>query len=169
MIVFSPSARQLQSKVASSALGLILVLGLSMVIYGQKLSDKCFTTEKNQRRIQYRIGNSTRTVKEPIALIIHISIKPQHFNREDMVALARQLNRDFCNEQFIVVLIFDSYRSAQSYVLHPHSETYQRDLKSLRGFYDLNRTTGEESVRFASSPGKPRNEIKIDLGSKPSP
>lgn len=155
----------------------ILVVGLAILASGQKLPDKCPPTDRNQSKIKYRLGKSSRSVEGPPSLLIHISIKPKNFNREDMLTLAHQLNRDFCNEQIIAVLIFDSHRSAKSFappgiisdLRHPHSETHDRDMKSLRGSYYLDRTAGKESIRFNSVPGKPTNEIKIDLGSTPSP
>ena len=119
--------------------------------------------------IKYQIGKSVPSAEGPPSLLIQISIKPKNFNREDMLTLAHQLNRDFCNEQIIAILIFDSYRSAKSFAPHPHSKTYDRDMKSWRGSYYLNRTNGQEILRFSSAPGKPRDETNVDLGSTPSP
>src|ERR1044072_5553214 len=61
---------------------------------------------------KYRVGFKDRI--EDGQLLVQISIDPQHFNREDMMALARQLNRDLSREQIVVVVISDEYQAAKS-------------------------------------------------------
>jgi len=121
---------------------------------------------RTQNGPDYRIGKSIRTVKGPPTLIVHISIKPKHFNREDMILLAAELKERFGGEPRTSAWIFDSYSAARSFVPHPHSPTYDRDFRSLRGFYDLDQTTGKEYIQFSTSPQVPRNEVQIELGGK---
>jgi hypothetical protein len=158
-MIFGPATIMLRATV-----GLALVFSLAPHLCGQQ-KDKCSPAVKTERAFKYRIGKSFRTVKGPPTLVVYISVKPQYFNREDMLSFAQQLNRDFCHEQRVSIWIFDAYPSAQSFAPHPHSLTYDRDMEALRGFYRLNRETHEETIQFSSSRGKPRDEIKIDLGS----
>jgi hypothetical protein len=80
-----------------------------------------------------------------------------------MSKLTHQLNTEFSNEPRLSVWIFDTCRSAKSFVPHPHSRTYDRDNRALRGYYDLDRPMGKETIEFSSSPEKPRDEVKLDL------
>lgn len=135
--------------------------------YGQKVPNKCRTEGVPQRAPKYLIGDSWRTEIKTPTLDIQISIKPRYFNQKDMMALARQLKEDFCNEQRLFVFIFDSNSSARAFAPIPHSPTYDRDFKALRGFYELDRVGGKEYIQFSSSRDKPRDEINIKIDGNP--
>lgn len=130
---------------------------------GSDLEGSFPLTARKSRTITYRVGKSLRTVQGPKTLVVYISVDPRYFNQEDMVLLASQLKERFAAEPRLSVWIFDSYSSARSFIPHPHSPTYTRDYDSLRGFYDLDRDKSTEKIRFSSSSGRPRDEIKIDL------
>jgi hypothetical protein len=83
-----------------------------------------------------------------------------------MILLAGELNERFHDEERISVWIFDAYRSARDFAPHPHSPTYDRDNKSFRGYYSLDRISGKEYIQFSSAPSKPRNEIEIRLNGR---
>lgn len=148
----------------------LLVLGCLTVIEGQKLV-RCKVKDIHAPR--YKIGSTVRTGEseaQPVSatLLVMISIKPQHFNRDDMIALARRLNREYCIEQNLTVLIFDNHQSAGHFSASYESETQERDLAALRGNYHINRQTGEEVVLFSKDPAKPREMVKIELNRESS-
>src|SRR5260370_41983377 len=90
--------------------------------------------EKMNRMVKYRVARSERTVTGPSTLVLYVSVNSRHFNREDMVLLARQLNRDFCKEPRLTVLIFSDYHAAKSLVFSvEHPPTYDIDKAALRG------------------------------------
>ena len=113
--------------------------------------------------VRYCVGKQTYTVAGPRMLVVHIGLKSRHFNREDMSTLAHQLNARFPDEPRLMVWIFDSCDSAKTFTPLTHSRFYDRDYKALRGFYDLDRQLGKETIEFSSSAGKPRDEIKLNL------
>ncbi len=126
--------------------------------------DSAQCDKQKMNRIKYRVARSERTVAGPSTLVLHVSINSRYFNRDDMVLLANQLNRDFCKESRVTVLIFSDYRAAKSLVFSiEHPPTYDRDKAALRGGYNLDRVAHTESVSFSPDPSKPRDEIRINL------
>lgn len=144
-------------------LSLSLLSSTALCPLGRMRNNQILVTQNKQKKIDYRIGKTIRTTAGPPMLIVYISVKPERFNRQDMLLLARQLNDAFSTEQRVSIWLFDRYSSARDFVPHPHSPTYERDFKALRGHYDLDRVTGKETMQFSSAPNKPRNEIVIDL------
>jgi hypothetical protein len=127
-----------------------------------KDSAQCDKPKMN--RIKYRVARSERTVVGPSTLVLYVSINSRHFNRDDMVVLASQLNRDLWKEPRVTVLIFSDYRAAKSLVFSiEHPPTYDRDKAALRGGYNVDRVAHTESVSFSPDPSKPRDEIRINL------
>src|SRR5215510_4047548 len=90
--------------------------------------------QKMKRIVKYRVARFERTVAGPSTLVLYVSIDPRHFNRDDMVLLAGELNRDFCEEPRLTVLIFSDYRAAKSLVFSIEQlPTSERDKAALRG------------------------------------
>jgi hypothetical protein len=121
---------------------------------------------KGFRSVDYQIGKSFQTLENVPTLIVQVSVKSKAFNRSDMIELAKELKERFDDEPKLFARVFDSYSSARDFVPHPHSRTYDRDNKSLRGYYSLDRKSRKEYIQFSSAPGKPRDEIEIDLTDK---
>jgi len=112
---------------------------------------------------KYQLADKEFTVESEPTLAINISIDPKHLNQEDMKALAQTLNKDFSKEKKLSVLIFNDYQSARSFVPHPHSPTYKRDLAAICGGYFLNRNSGEEYIYYVPDPSKPKEQIRIEI------
>jgi hypothetical protein len=120
--------------------------------------------QKMKRTVKYRVARSERTVAGSSTLVLYVSTDSRHFNRDDMVLLAGELNRDFCEEPRLTVLIFSDYRAAKSLVFSIEQlPTSARDKAALRGGYNLDRVARTESVSFSPDAAKPRDEIKINL------
>jgi hypothetical protein len=139
-----------------SALVLVVTAGAS----GQK-PVKC--PSKSKTKTMYRMGISDRTAKGPPTLIMQISVQPKKFNREDITTLAQQLKEDFCQEQRIHISLFDDAKEAKSTALIYGYLSQGGETGALRGFYDLDRTTGKEVITFATKRNNPLNEVVIDL------
>lgn len=143
---------------------LTCVVGGTTIRAQEQKPIKCNVKDKEVRGPKYRVARTERTVSGPPLLLVYISIDPQYFNRDNMIALALQLNQDFCKEPRLVALIFSDYRAAKSLVFNiERRSTYNRDYAALRGGYNLDRTTGKEYVSFSLDPNKPHDEVKIDL------
>ena len=133
------------------------------------LGQQCVHGLQQPERIsapKYRVGLRWRPEENPRSLFVQISVEPENFNRTGMIALAKQLNRDFHGEPQLDVIICDDYNLAKSPGLLLDIER-REILLGLRGFYELDRASGTEAVRFSTERGKAYNEIKIDLSKSP--
>jgi hypothetical protein len=156
----------IMSKTALCCVGLALacLVGPTIVVSQEKKPVKCDVKNKMDRTLKYRVARTERTVSGPPTLLLYISINPQHFNHDELLVLAHQLNQDFCKEPRLIALIFSDYRAAKSLVFNiERPSTYSRDYAALRGGYNLDRTTNTEYLSFSPDPNKPHNEIKIEV------
>lgn len=152
--------------VALCRIGLVLTFMAGFVgfVSGQKAADRPPAGKKDRRPPRYRIGLKYHTVEAAPTLVVNITVKPRHFNHEDMVALAHQLDKDFRQEKKLEVIIFSDHRAAKHTVFNQESQTFKRDWVAMRGGYHLDRTTGEEYISFSPDPNEPRHEVRITLG-----
>ena len=81
-----------------------------------------------------------------------------------MIALSSQLKKDFANEPLLLAIIFDSETAARNYL--PAGGSYDEAVKLERGQYELNRTSGHESIIYSTKRGNPITEVQIDLQAK---
>lgn len=132
---------------------------------GQKTIN-CQHQIENRGAPKYRIGYQERTKGKPSILVLYISIKPKHFNRDDMIALAKRLNKDFRRELQLNVVICDEYETAKDPGIIYDLLRREPPL-ALRGFYELDRVSGKEGISFSTERGKPMDEVDIDLSKVP--
>lgn len=111
---------------------------------------------------KYRIGDKYRPESNPSRLIIHISVDPKHFNRDDMIALARKLNKDFPREKQLTAAICDDYKTAKDPGII-YDLLRREPPPALRGFYDIDRVSGKEGIGFSTTRGKPLDEVSINF------
>lgn len=130
------------------------------IVFGQK-PVKCRLENKNDPSPSYRMGWTTYSIKGPKVLFLAVGISPRHFSRDDMVALARRIKQDFCQEQRLNVSFFDNPQAARDFFPTSETEWFQ---KHWRGTYLLDRCSGMESINFSTAPNNPRDEVKINLG-----
>lgn len=100
-------------------------------------------------------------------LIVQISVEPKYFNRVDIAALTRKLNKDFRDEQQLMVAICDDYITARRHGIIFDLMTEGRSL-GFRGVYGIDRVKGEEGISFSTERGKSISEIDIDFSKEPS-
>jgi hypothetical protein len=149
---------------SNSQCSLILAMFLTLPhgsLYAQR-QIKCPSNSSYKPALAYRLGWSEHTVKEPVKLIITVSMNPRYFNRSDMITLARRLNNEFCKEQRLTAVIFDNHRAAKEYT--PTTEKTWPKTR-LRGLYEFDRVTGKEEIFFSTQRNNPVDEVKIDLDS----
>lgn len=127
-------------------------------------AQKCDCPPKVKPEIKYKLGLSNWTIREPILLIAQVSVSPEHFNDTDIVKLAKRLNKDFCDEQRLQVGIFDEHREAKRLTRAVDYLKGQGETGPLRGYYTLDRTTGEEKITFSRKRNNPLDEAVIILG-----
>ena len=149
-----------------SSIVVLVSLTLAGVMYGQDTERK---KPNKIREPNYRIGVKYRTVVSkarpiPPTLVLQVSVKPPDFSREAMILLARRLNRDFAKEERLGVLLFGDFEAARRF-----DPTRKLDVESLRGSYQLDRTTGKEELNIFLDPKEPQRNIKIDLTREAKP
>lgn len=132
---------------------------------GQK-DVNCRQQNGNKSAPKYRIAYRDRTKANPSILEVHISIAPKHFNRDDMIALAGRLNKDFSREQRVTVVICDEYETAKDPAI-VYDLLRRSPPLALRGFYEIDRVGGKEGISFSTNRGNPLDEVDIDLSKKP--
>ena len=145
---------------------MLVSLTLAGVMYGQGTDRK---KPDKIRAPSYRIAFRYRTVVSkarpiPPTLVLYVSVKPPDFSREAMILLAQRLNRDFAKEERLGVLLFSDLEAARRF-----DPTRKGDVESLRGSYDLDRTTGKEELNIFLDPKEPQRNIKIDLTREAKP
>jgi hypothetical protein len=114
---------------------------------------------------KYRIGQWVQTLRTDIT-VIRISIAPKYFNEREIRRLAERLKQEFCNEQKLHIALFDNYKAAKNGLRVYAYLTKQGITEELRGFYDLDRELGTETIFFNSKRNNPLDEIKINLVTK---
>jgi len=137
-------------------------LGFAVLAGAQQPAMKCPPDSTPPTAPEYRIGLAGHgTKKFECELFLFISIDPSHFAREDMLALADRLNKDFCYERQLTAIILDDYYAAR----HPLRNT-KKYWAAERGKYHLDRDRREEYIKFSTARGKPWDEVVIDLNAE---
>ena len=95
---------------------------------------------------------------------VHVSVAEKFINRDDLIALACQLRRDFAKEKTIWVVIFDNFKAAKIWV--PLGDTFRDgDSRPPRAQYEFDRDTGENYVHWYPEPMDMYRVIRINLDS----
>jgi hypothetical protein len=115
--------------------------------------------------ISYHAISLTRASLDHNRLFVLIWTAPENFVRDRMLVLANKLNQDYASESLVYAVLFDSEESVRNY--NPAGGSYYVSKKLERGEYTLDRIKGKEQITFSSERGKPANEIKITLDSRP--
>jgi hypothetical protein len=89
--------------------------------------------------------------------IVVVSVNPEHFNREDMTALAAKLNAGYAQKQKLRVGLFDDANTARLFA------TGRLELpdfnRAQKGLYYLDRTKCKEYIQFLRQGKRQRKEI----------
>lgn len=89
-----------------------------------------------------------------------VSVNPRHFNRDDMTALAAQLNREFADRTKLKVGLLDDADTARLFVEgRANYPTYER---AERGRYYLDRSACREYIQFSTQREQPRRTIRLN-------
>lgn len=97
-----------------------------------------------------------------------VSVDPKRFNREDMSALASQLNQEFADKRKLKVGLLDNENTARLFASgRAEYSTYET---AERGRYYLDRTMCQEYIQFSTRRQKPMTKLAIRLNcSSPRP
>lgn len=116
---------------------------------------------ENSKPLDYRVWRFPSPADKNRFTIAVASVGSKHFNREDMTALAAQLNKEFTQETRVKVGLVDDENTARLFVRG--GANYPTYEKAERGRYYLDRTKCEEYIQFSTQSEKPRNEVTIKL------
>jgi len=100
----------------------------------------------------------SQTISVPPTLVLQISVNPKSFDRNSILALARELKKRFPNEERLSAVFFIDYRAAKSF-----TGKNDRELDAVRGGYYLDRTRGEERVSFTPDLNDAQRVTKIEI------
>ena len=119
-------------------------------------------TSGQDEQATYKIGQSKRISSEPGEIYLILSLSPESFTRDQMVELAKRLNKDFHEEQKLSADIVDDEKLARTII--PAGDSYSVLVARQRGEYYLDRIKGYEYISFSTKRGRPANEIVVNLG-----
>jgi hypothetical protein len=85
-----------------------------------------------------------------------ISVEPKHFNRNDMLSLATEINKRYTNEAKLKVALLDDAATARNFV-NGRAE-YPEFERAQKGIYYLNRIKCEEYIWFMTQGKRPKRE-----------
>jgi hypothetical protein len=107
----------------------------------------------------------------PQMTVVHISISPDNINRDDLLRLVHVLKSVFCKEDRLFAVLFDDPAYIEQ-IYVPVQPLFQRAEQSKRGYYYVDRKSGQEYLTFCAAGSIRKNLVKavwIDLGTTPSP
>lgn len=136
----------------------IILFSVCFSVVGQKQKiETC--SAKNLKGGEYKLISVIYPVNTPHKVVLDIWIKPKNFTKEYMTKLATRLRATYCNEDYISVSIFDNKKdqlgSGHDFIISGGK------INRSRGYYWLNKKTGEEGISFSTKPGNPIDEVKI--------
>ena len=145
----------------------------------QKNISKCRPHNDHLNTPHYKVGVSYEAPSEipsgaeavPQMTVVHISINPDNINRDDLLSLVQVLKSVFCKEERLFAVLFDD----PAYIEHiyvPVQPLFRRAEESKRGYYYIDRKSGQEYLTFCTLGSIQTNLEKavwIDIGTTPSP
>ena len=141
----------------------LLVAGLDYGMAPRGVSTDAVVAQTNKEGSQplnYRVWRVFPPTKKNRLAIAVVSVAPQHFNRDDMTALAARLNKEFAQETRLRVGLVDDEDTARLFAAgRVNYPTYE---KAERGRYYLDRIKCEEYIQFSTQQGKPRETIRLN-------
>lgn len=114
---------------------------------------------EGSRELDYRVRRFFFPADKKRFSIILVTANPKHFNREDMTALAAQLNKEFAGEIRLKAAVFDDDNIPRLFVTGGLELPEYEEAR--RGLYYLDRSKCREHIQFSTRSGRPKNEVTI--------
>ena len=130
---------------------IISSLGITTLTFGQK-PIKCKVKGEKNNIPKYKIADTWHSTPQSPGLLIFLSMKPEDFNETSVQSLARWVDRRYCKELKITVMIFDDRRIFYSDGVN---------WSASRGDIEINRKTDQGTISLSTERGKPKERIKI--------
>jgi hypothetical protein len=121
--------------------------------------ERCKVDSPEPDAPEYRVGRALRHGENLSQMFLVISVEPENFTKDKMIALTRQIKKDYCHETKFMVIFFDDYEAARRVLF---LDVTKRLEVARRGFYRFD-SKKEEYIRFSTARGRPLDEVKIDL------
>ena len=138
-----------------------LIIGVvSCVKSSSSANDSMSRTEaKLSQPLDYHVWRVFSEDQKGFTVVV-ASVNPKHFNRHDMTALAKELNRKFQEKSKLKVGLLDDENVARLFATgRAEYSTYEA---SERGRYYLDRTACREYIQFSTQKGKQRQTVRLD-------
>jgi hypothetical protein len=132
-------------------------------------SARCKVKDKVVNAPHYEVGATYQAPSVPDGLlmsVVQISIDPKNLNRDDLLRLALKLQKDFCKEERLFAVLFDD----AAYIKHNYVSDdagFHQAEESKRGYYYVDRKTGEEYIEYCTVRNilrTPEKRVRIELG-----
>lgn len=142
---------------------LITTLGIAVVCCGKASSSANESMSRTENKVSqpldYHVWRVFAEDRKGFTVVV-VSVNPKHFNRDDMTALAKELNRKFQEKSKLKVGLLDDENIARLFATgRAEYSTYET---SERGRYYLDRVACREYIQFSSQKGKARQTVKLD-------
>lgn len=112
----------------------------------------------------YKLGFSTIDPNKPKAIFLQVSLKKENFKKAYLLNIVEKLRSKYCNYDWVSVVLFDNEKEsrdpARSMDILVNSK---QTIFLMRGFYNLDRTTGKEGLEYSIEPGGSTRQVEILL------
>jgi hypothetical protein len=143
-----------------SILCFAVVPDLSLQGQHRALPKKCVMPTNDPLTPEYIVSQVRYTPDRPAQKYLLISVRPDQFTKEQMIALATRLRLEFCEETKFGAMLFDDDYAAK----HVTFLSSTKDLEmAQRGRYYLDRQKKREYILFSTARGNRLDEVRIDL------
>jgi hypothetical protein len=118
------------------------------------LAFQCFAQTDSRKGPEFRKPPKFEVVKveftDPLKtiLLLDIVIAENSVNPEDLKYFSKKINDSYPDAVEISAGFFLSKRRAKNFKMNQHDPDYQKQIESYRAIYQLNRKTGNESLKF---------------------
>lgn len=117
------------------------------------------TPPAESESLDYKVWSVSRKVDTKGFKTVVVSVNENHFNSEDMTALAKKLNERFAEERKIKAGFLDDADTARLFTTG--KANYGDYQKAERGRYYLDREKCKEYVKFSKAKDKVRKKLII--------
>jgi len=145
---------------------LVIILSITCVatVDAQKRSSKVeLCNPPESLGISFKVVEAGRTIKDPILTGIRIVVKDGYNSVEDMRRLAQALEKTFCNEDRVIVNIFDDEKVARRVDSITDFLRNRKAVPELRGFYYFEKLDGKRTLSFSRRRGNSPEEVVVDF------
>ena len=97
---------------------------------------------------KFEVVKAEFTDSQKSKLLLDIVIAEKSLNPEDLKYFSNKIKSSYAGAMEISAGFFLSKRHAKNFRMNQHDPEYQKQIESYRAIYQLNRKTGNETLKF---------------------